>query len=66
MRKEGKGARKRAKEECENFFFVSGPLRREIEPSSAVQNLEEVMYCFLESPEAKQFQECLAKTFGEE
>ena len=45
------------------IVFVSGPLGREIEPLSAQQNLEEAMYCFFESPEAKQFQECLAKTF---
>lgn len=61
--KGGKGARKRRRKSVRNVF-VSGPLEREIEPLSALQNLEEAVY-FLESPEAKQFQECLAKPFGE-
>lgn len=66
MRKEGSfsdGSEKKGK--SVRIVFVSGPLGRETEPLSAQQNLEEAMYCFLESPEAKQFQECLAKTFWE-
>lgn len=61
--KRGKRARKRTKEECEKK--KEGPTRKEIEPSPALQNLLETMYCVLESPEAKQFQECLAKPFWE-
>ena len=66
MRKEGSfadGSEKKGKSVRKRIAFVLGPLGREIKPLSALQNLEEAMYCFLESPEAKQFQECLAKTF---